>query len=88
MAQAQSFATAAALTHLGTTVSATNAGTLVYGIAAGSPAAKVLQVAQIITAVNGTATPTDCALSTALHGLTARDHRLPRSRGLLHQRRR
>ena len=55
MAQAQSYATAAALSHLGYRVSATNAGTLVYGIAAGSPAAKVLHVAQVITAVNGTA---------------------------------
>jgi len=70
MAQAQSYATAAALSHLGYRVSATNAGTLVYGIAAGSPAAKVLHVAQVITAVNGTATPSSCALIEALHGIT------------------
>ncbi len=34
MAQAQTFATAAALTHLGYHVSSTNGGALVYGIAA------------------------------------------------------
>ncbi len=69
MAQAQSFATAAALTHLGYVVHSTNAGALVYGIQPGSPAAKSLQVAQVITAVNGTSTPTDCALIDSLHGL-------------------
>ena len=69
MSQAQSDATAAALTHLGYTVHATNAGALVYGIPAGTPASHVLKVAQVITAVNGTATPTPCALVNALHGL-------------------
>jgi PDZ domain-containing protein len=69
MAQAQSYATAAALSHLGYSVSSTNAGALIYGIAAGSPAAKTLQVAQVITAVNHTPTPTDCALVSSLHGL-------------------
>src|SRR6202035_3920797 len=39
MNQAQSYATAAALTHLGYSVSAHNAGTLVYGTVTGSPAA-------------------------------------------------
>ena len=39
MAQAQSFATAAALTHLGYTVTSTNAGALIYGIEPHSPAA-------------------------------------------------
>ena len=56
MAQAQSFATAAALSHLGYTVNSTNVGALVYGIVPGSPAAKTLKVAQVITAVNGTPT--------------------------------
>ena len=69
MAQAQSFATAAALTRLGYAVSSTNAGALVYGIQPGSPASKTLKVAQVITAVHGTATPTDCSLIHALHGL-------------------
>ena len=70
MAQAQSFATAAALSHLGYAVAATNAGALIYGIEPGSPAAATLHVAQIITAVNGTPTTTDCSLVDALHGLT------------------
>ncbi len=69
MAQAQSFATASALSHLGYAVTSTNAGTLVYGIQPGSPAANTLQVAQVITAVNGTPTPTSCALIASLHGL-------------------
>jgi PDZ domain-containing protein len=69
MSQAQSAATAAALTHLGYSISAQNAGALIYGIAAGSPAARDLKVAQVITAVNTTSTPTDCALVNALHGL-------------------
>jgi PDZ domain-containing protein len=70
MAQAQSFATASALTRLGYTVASTNAGALVYGIAVHSPAASALQVAQVITGVNGTPVTTDCSLIHALHGMT------------------
>jgi PDZ domain-containing protein len=69
MAQAQSYATAAALTRLGYSVNSTNAGALVYGIAPHSPASRTLQVAQVITGVNATPTPTDCALINALHGV-------------------
>ncbi len=69
MAQAQSFATAAALSHLGYSVTATNAGSLIFGIEPGSPAAKTLQVAQVITGVNSVATPTDCDFVHALRGL-------------------
>ncbi len=69
MAQAQSFATASALSRLGYTVTSTNAGALVYGVAPHSPAAGTLHVAQVITAVNGNATTTDCALIGALHGM-------------------
>jgi len=69
MSRAQSFATAAALAHLGYTVKPENAGTLIYGIAPGSPAARSLRVAQVITMVDGTPTPTNCALIKALHGL-------------------
>jgi Lon-like protease len=69
MAQAQSFATAAALSHLGYSVSATNAGALIFGIAANSPAAATLQVAQVITGVNGTPVTTECSLVNSLHGL-------------------
>ncbi len=70
MAQAQSFATAAALSHLGYAVTSTNAGALIYGIAPHSPAASTLEVAQVITAVNSTPVADDCALVDALHGLT------------------
>jgi Lon-like protease len=69
MAQAQSYATAAALTRLGYTVTSSNVGALVYGIAAHSPAASTLQVAQVITAVDGSPITTDCSLIHALHGL-------------------
>jgi PDZ domain-containing protein len=69
MTQAQSFATAAALSRLGYTVTSTNAGALVYGIAPDSPAASTLHVAQVITAVNDTPVTTDCSLIAALHGL-------------------
>ncbi len=69
MAQAQSYATAAALSHLGYAVHATNAGALVYDVEPGSPAATTLRVGQVITAVNATSTPTPCALIDALHGV-------------------
>jgi Lon-like protease len=68
MAQAQNFATAAALTHLGYHVSSSNAGALVYGIPAKSPAAATLKVAEVIEAVDAKPTPTVCALTKALHG--------------------
>jgi Lon-like protease len=71
MSQAQSDATTAALTHLGYTVSQRNAGVLVYGIPNGTPASHVLKVSEVVTAVNGTATLTPCALVNALHGLVA-----------------
>jgi Lon-like protease len=70
MAQAQNFAKAAALTRLGYTVTSTNAGALVFGVAPHSPAARSLKVGQVITAVNAAATPTDCSLIAALHGIT------------------
>jgi Lon-like protease len=71
MNQAQSDATAAALTHLGYTVSQKNAGVLIYAIPPGTPASHVLKVSEVLTAVNGVATPTPCALDSALHGLAA-----------------
>lgn len=67
MAQAQSFATAAALSHLGYTVTSSDVGALVYGIEPGSPAAKTLKVAQVITAVNGRPTTSECGLIQTLH---------------------
>jgi Lon-like protease len=69
MSQAQNQATAAALTHLGYTVSSKDVGALVFGIAPKSPAAGVLQVSQVITGVNGTPVTGVCSLVTALHGL-------------------
>jgi PDZ domain-containing protein len=71
MTQAQSFATAAALSHLGYTVNSSNVGALVFGIVPGSPAAKTLKVAQVITAVNGTPTTSECGLIQALHEYSA-----------------
>jgi len=67
MAQAQSFATAAALSHLRYAVTSSDVGALVYGIVPGSPASKALKVAQVITAVNGTPTTSECGLIRALH---------------------
>lgn len=69
MAQAQSFATASALTYLGYTVTSSNGGALVYGIEPHSPAANTLQLGQVIKAVNGTTTSTACDLVGALRGL-------------------
>jgi Lon-like protease len=69
MAQAQNFATATALTYLGYTVKSTNAGALIYGIEPNSPASGTLQLGQVIEKVDGTPTPTDCALVSSLHGL-------------------
>ena len=73
MAQAQNFATASALTYLGYTVKSTNAGALVYGIEPRSPAEKTLELGQVIEKVDGTPTPTDCALVSSLHGLQPGD---------------
>jgi Lon-like protease len=70
MSQAQSDAEAAALTHLGYTVSDQGAGALIYGIVPGSPAAATLQVAQVIKAINDKFTPTECSLVSALDGLS------------------
>ena len=86
MSQAQSDATAAALTHLGYTVTQKNAGVLVYGIPPGTPASHVLKVSEVLTAVNGTATPTPCALVNALHGLVAGHLGDAHGRGVVDQR--
>ncbi|HEY1829698.1 MAG TPA: S16 family serine protease [Acidimicrobiales bacterium] len=68
MAQSQSDATAAALTSLGYSVRAQNAGVLVYGLESGSayPAAKVLKIGQVITKVNNAPTTSECQLLEAL----------------------
>jgi PDZ domain-containing protein len=69
MAQSQTAAKVAALRRLGYTVPEHNAGAVVDGVVAGSPAASVLRVGQVITAVDGATTPTACAVTAALHGV-------------------
>lgn len=71
MAQSQDAAKAAALTHLGDDVTERAAGTLIFSVVPGSPAAKILRVAEIVTSVDGTPTPTVCAFSRALAGRKA-----------------
>lgn len=66
MAQSHSAAKAAALSRLGYAVHERNAGTLIFAVAAGSPASKVLKVAQVVTSVDGTPTPDVCAFVAAL----------------------
>jgi PDZ domain-containing protein len=66
MAQSQSDATAAALTTLGYSVRAQNAGVLVYGLEPGFPATKVLKIGQVITKINGSSTASECDLLDAL----------------------
>jgi len=71
MAQSQSYAKTAALTHLGYKVPETDAGSLLFAVAPNSPAGRAgLQVAQIIKAIDGKPTPNECALAGVLHGLT------------------
>jgi len=66
MAQAQAAAKAAALTRLGYAVGAHDAGTLVFSVEPGSPAVPALKVGQIVTSIDGTPTPDDCAFIRAL----------------------
>ncbi|MGH9092914.1 MAG: S16 family serine protease [Acidimicrobiales bacterium] len=70
MAQAQASAKAAAFRRLSYRVPARQDGTLVMGVAAGSPASPALRVGQIVRAVDGVATPGVCAFERALepHG--------------------
>jgi PDZ domain-containing protein len=60
MAQAQAAAKTAALRRLGFHITEHDSGAVIAGVASDTPAAGVLKVAQVITAVNGTATPTVC----------------------------
>lgn len=73
MAQSQSAAKAAALTRLGYDVHAHEAGTVIYSVVQGSPAWKRLAVGQIVTAVDGQATPNACAFAQALASHRAND---------------
>ena len=66
MSQAEESAKTAALRHAGYAVPATAAGAVVTGTFAGTPAHGVLNVGDVITALNGTPTLTALALTTAL----------------------
>jgi len=58
MSQAEAYAKTAALRRLGYTVTATPAGAVVYGTFPGTPAYNALAVGDVITTVDGVATPT------------------------------
>lgn len=66
MSQAEAAAKTAALRRLGYPVTATASGAVIFATFAGTPAYAVLKVGDVITAVNGTATPTAANLSHAL----------------------
>jgi PDZ domain-containing protein len=66
MSQAEFAAKTAALTRLGYPVTSTAVGAVVAGTFAGTPAYPVLNVGDVVTALDGTATPTAIALTTAL----------------------
>ena len=58
MSQAEADAKTAALRRLGYTVPATAAGAVIFGTFPGTPAYPVLHVGDVVTAVDGAATPT------------------------------
>jgi PDZ domain-containing protein len=66
MSQAEDAAKTAALRRLGYTVPATPAGAVIAGTFPGTPAYGVLFVGDVVTAVDGTATPSAVALDTTL----------------------
>ena len=66
MSQAEDDAKAAALDRLGYAVTATPSGAVIFGTFPGTPAYGVLDVGDVITAVDGVATPSTEALDTAL----------------------
>lgn len=66
MSQAEDDAKAAALTRLGYPVTSTPSGAVIFGTFPGTPAYGVLEVGDVVTAVNGTATLTAQALTTDL----------------------
>ncbi len=66
MSQAESAAKTAALRHLGYTVTAIPSGAVIFGTYPGTPAYPVLNVGDVITAVDGVATPDADALTKAL----------------------
>ncbi|HEX3980937.1 MAG TPA: S16 family serine protease, partial [Acidimicrobiales bacterium] len=66
MSQAENDAKAAALTRLGYSVPATPSGAVIFGTYPGTPAYRALSVGDVVTAVDGVATPTAKALVTTL----------------------
>jgi PDZ domain-containing protein len=68
MSQAEASAKTAALRRLGYPVAAIPAGAVVSGVYPGTPAAPLLDVGDVITAVDRVATPTSRALSVQLAG--------------------
>ncbi|MGD0311125.1 MAG: S16 family serine protease [Acidimicrobiales bacterium] len=66
MSQAEDDAKAAALTRLGYSVPATPSGAVIFGTYPGTPAYTALSVGDVVTAVDGVATPTAQALVTTL----------------------
>ncbi len=66
MSQAEDAAKAAALVRLGYKVGETAAGAVIAGTFSGTPAYGALSVGDVVTAVDGTETPTAEALTTAL----------------------
>ena len=66
MSQAETAAKVASLRHLGYTVTAHPAGAVIAGTFPGTPADGVLQVGDVVTAVDGTPTLSAQALTTAL----------------------
>ncbi len=68
MSQAEADAKTAALRRLGYTVPATAAGAVIFGTFPGTPAYPVLHVGDVVTAVDGVATPTAAQLTRTLAG--------------------
>ena len=66
MSQAESAAKTAALLHLGYKVPATPAGAVIFGTFPGTPAYSILNVGDVVTAVDGVTTPDAVALTKAL----------------------
>jgi PDZ domain-containing protein len=66
MEQSQSAAKAAALTRLGYRVRVRDIGVVVFAVVQSSPAAGVLSVGQVVTAVNGHRTPDACTFARSL----------------------
>jgi PDZ domain-containing protein len=69
MAQAKDAAKTAALRRLGYSVPERDAGVVIEGVNSGTPAFDALHVADVVSAVDGTSTPTVCSFVAALSAL-------------------